>query len=83
MIWKLKRDMPKCDKCLRGSKASITGIDKKTLRLDIGGAVLYAWPSADGFEISLNAKSLVDGDYIVALWNGETWIVESEGGQSI
>lgn len=76
-------DMPKCDKCLRGSKASITGIDKKTLRLDIGGAVLYAWPSADGFEISLNAKSLVDGDYIVALWNGEQWIVESEGGQSI
>ena len=75
--------MPKCDKCLRGAKMCITGIDKKTLKLDIGGAVLYSWPSRDGFEVSLNAKSLVDGDYIVALWNGETWIVESEGGQSI
>lgn len=41
--------MPKCDKCLRGAKASITGIDKKTLKLDIGGAVFYAWPSKDGF----------------------------------
>lgn len=75
--------MAKCDKCLRGAKASITGIDKKTLRLDIGGAVLYAWPSRDGVEVSLNAKSLADGDYVVALWNGEGWIVESEGGQSI
>ena len=75
--------MAKCDKCLRGAKASITGADKKTLKLDIGGAVFYAWPSRDGFEVSLNAKSLVDGDYIVAMWNGETWIVESEGGQSI
>lgn len=75
--------MAKCDKCLRGAKASITGIDKKTLRLDIGGAVFYAWPSKDGFEVSLNAKSLAYGDYIVAMWNGETWIVESERGQSI
>lgn len=75
--------MAKCDKCLHGAKVSITGADKKTLKLDIGGAVFYAWPSRDGFEISLNAKSLVDGDYIVALWNGEQWIVESEGGQSI
>ena len=58
-------------------------IDKKTLKLEIGGTVLYARPSADGFEISLNAKSPVDGDYIVARWNGERWIVESEGGQSI
>jgi hypothetical protein len=68
--------MAKCNKCLRGARISITGTDKKTLRMDMGGAVLYLMPKSDGkMEIALNSESLMEGDYAFATWTGEGWIV--------
>lgn len=67
--------MAKCLKCLRGARISITGTDKKTLRMDMGGAVLYLMPKSDGsMEVALNSESLVDGDYAFATWTGEKWL---------
>ena len=68
--------MAKCSKCLRGARISITGIDKRTLRMDMGGAVLYLMPKSDGlFEIALNSGSLIEGDYAFATWSGNEWVV--------
>lgn len=40
----------KCDRCLRGTRVRTTGVNPSntTLRLDIGGAVLYVTPRLSG-----------------------------------
>lgn len=68
----------KCDSCLRGAKATTTGVNPSntTLRLDIGGAVIYVMPSQNGeINVSLNAQNLIDGEYIVCIWDGQQWII--------
>lgn len=66
----------KCLKCLRGARLSITGTNKKTLRMDMGGAVLYLMPKDDGnMEVTLNSETLIDGDYAFATWTGAEWLV--------
>lgn len=68
----------KCDKCLRGVKIRTTGTNptNTTLKIDIGGAILYVSPHTDGkIDVALNAESLLDGDYAVCIWNGEEWII--------
>ena len=66
----------KCTKCLRGARISITGTNKKTLKMDMGGAVLYLMPKEDGkMEVALNSENLIDGDYAFATWTGEKWQV--------
>ncbi len=67
--------MAKCRKCLRGAKLSITGINNKTLSVDLGGAVLYLVPTNVGMEVSINSENLVEGDYAYVIWTGEEWIV--------
>ena len=68
----------KCTKCLRGTKVRTTGVNPNdtTLKLDMGGAVLYVTPHANGsIDVTLNAESLLDGEYAVCIWNGEQWII--------
>ncbi len=67
----------KCDKCLKGSKASITGVapNNTTLKLDMGGAVLYVMPRGKTIDVVLNSESIIDGDYKACIWNGEEWII--------
>lgn len=68
----------KCTKCLRGVKVRKTGVNPNdtTLKLDMGGAVLYVTPHANGsIDVTLNAESLLDGEYAVCIWNGEQWII--------
>ena len=68
--------MAKCNKCLRGARISLTGTNKKTLRMDMGGAVLYLMPQGkDKMEIALNSENLFEGDYAFATWTGEEWFV--------
>ena len=68
--------MAKCNKCLRGARISITGTNKKTLRMDMGGAVLYLMPKDNGkMEAALNSENLTEGDYAFATWTGERWSV--------
>lgn len=68
--------MAKCNKCLRGARISITGTDGRTLRMDMGGAVLYLMPKDDGsMEVALNSENLVEGDYAFATWSGNEWFV--------
>jgi hypothetical protein len=68
--------MSKCNKCLRTAKSSITGINKKTLKIDMGGAVIYITPGVDGnINVSLNAESLVDGNYLYCIYDGNSWII--------
>jgi hypothetical protein len=74
--------MAKCNKCLKGAKLSITGIDKRTLRIDIGGAVLYLMPTAKGMDVSINSENLVEGDYAYATWTGEQWAIAFGNGKS-
>ena len=72
--------MAKCVKCLRGARISITGGNpKNTLKMDMGGAVLYIMPKEDGkIDVHLNSENLADGEYAVALWDGKTWVYSSE-----
>jgi len=67
--------MAKCDKCLRGARISITGVNPhNTLSLDMGGATLYIIPKQNGdIDVTLNSESLVDGDYASAYWDGNQW----------
>ena len=67
----------KCEQCLKGAKVTTTGINPQntTLKLDIGGAVLYVTPRNGEVEVTLNAENLVHGDYRVCIWNGEQWII--------
>jgi len=66
----------KCTKCLRGARISITGTNKKTLKMDMGGAVLYLMPKDNGkMEVALNSENLTEGDYAFATWTGEEWQV--------
>lgn len=68
----------KCDKCLKGAKVTTTGVNphNTTLKLNIGGAVLYVTPRPDGeVDVTLNAENLIDGDYLACIWNGERWII--------
>ena len=66
----------KCRKCLRGARIDITGTDKRTLCMDMGGAVLYLMPKEDGkMEVALNSENLNDGDFAVATWTGDKWLV--------
>ena len=74
----------KCDSCLRGAKPSITGIERRTLELDMGGARLYVIPKTNGeIDVCLNSENLMDGDYFSAGWNGERWIACSRKGRDI
>jgi len=67
----------KCRKCIKGARICLTGLDKKTLRMDMGGAVLYLMPKDNGeMEVALNSENLIDGDYAYATWTGKEWIVE-------
>jgi hypothetical protein len=72
--------MAKCVKCLRGARISITGVNpRNTLKMDMGGAVLYVMPKEKGeIEVCLNSENLVEGDYAVALWNGENWVITTK-----
>lgn len=68
----------KCDKCLRGASISVTGANPRhTLKMDMGGAVLYVVPKADGtIEVILNSENLVDGDYAYCIWDESgNWII--------
>lgn len=68
----------KCDRCLRGTRVRTTGVNPSntTLRLDIGGAVLYVTPRLNGkIDVTLNAQNLLDGEYVVCSWDGEQWII--------
>ncbi len=66
--------MAKCRKCLHGARISITGTNKKTLKMDMGGAVLYLMPKSNGkMEVALNSENLSEGDYASATWDGEQW----------
>ena len=63
--------MGKCNNCLKGTRISIAGTNKKTLRMDMGGAVLYLIPKEDGkMEVVLNSEKLAEGDYAFATWTG-------------
>ena len=74
----------KCDNCLRGAVPSITGIEHRTLELDMRGARLYVIPQANGeIDVCLNSENLTDGDYLSAGWNGERWIVTTREGRDI
>ena len=77
--------MPKkCQQCLHGAIPSITGVEHRTLELDMGGARLYVIPKANGkIEVCLNSESLVEGDYLSAGWDGERWIVTTRKGRDI
>ncbi len=78
--------MAKCDKCLRGTHISTTGVNppNRTLKMDIGGAVLYVIPGDNGkIEVNLNSQSLIDGDYAVCIWYGERWMVTTMSGATI
>ena len=68
--------MAKCLKCLRGARISITGTNQQTLKMDMGGAVLYLTPKSDGcMDVALNSENLFDGDYAFATWTGDRWSV--------
>ena len=71
--------MAKCDKCLRGTQISVTGVDpSNTLKIDIGGAVLYVMPAKDGgIKVEVNTQNLIDGDYAISSWNGERWSIST------
>jgi hypothetical protein len=67
----------KCRKCLKGASIKITGLERNTLCMNMGGAVLYLMPKEDGkMEVSLNSENLVEGDYAFATWTGSEWLVE-------
>jgi hypothetical protein len=67
--------MAKCLKCLGGARISTTGTDKETLRMDMGGVVLYIMPKSDGsMQVALNIESLVTSDGVFATWTGEKWL---------
>jgi hypothetical protein len=74
--------MAKCDKCLRGTRVRTTGVNpaNTTLKMEIGGAVLYVMPGANGkIDVTLNTQNLNDGDYAVCIWDGERWSITTMG----
>jgi hypothetical protein len=74
----------KCRQCLHGATIGITGITRRTLKLNMGGAVLYITPGKDGeIEVTLNSENLVEGDYAVARWNDARWICNTRLGGSL
>jgi hypothetical protein len=75
--------MAKCVKCLHGARISVTGVNppSNTLKIDMGGAVLYVIPDEDGIQVSINSESLVDGDYAFAIWDRERWIYATKKGE--
>ena len=76
--------MATCTNCLRGARPSITGIDRRTLMLEMGGAVIYITPREDGrIDVALNSENLVDGDYLSGGWDGERWIVCTRKGRDL
>lgn len=72
--------MAKCNKCLRGAKLGVTGVNpSNTLKMDMGGAVLYVMPKVDGkIEVILNSQNLCEGDYAFANWDGEEWKISTD-----
>jgi len=45
--------------------------------MNMGGAVLYVMPGLNGeITVTLNTQNLIDGEYAVAIWNGEVWITQ-------
>jgi|GEM_PF-2221732 len=73
-----RRMAKKCDNCLRGARFSITEVNPRTtLKMNMGGAVLYVMPGLNGeITVTLNTQNLIDGEYAVAIWNGEVWITQ-------
>lgn len=74
----------KCVKCLRGTKVRTTGVNPSnaTLKLDVGGAVMYVTPKTGGeIDVTLNSQNLLDGDYAFCIWDGERWIITTESGK--
>lgn len=71
------RIMKTCSKCLRGARIDTTGVNpSNTLKMDMGGAVLYVMPKPKGeIEIYLNSENLTDGDFAICLWNGVEWTI--------
>jgi len=68
--------MSKCKKCLHSAKLKITGLNSKTLKIDIGGVNIYIMPqSNENIDVSVNSENLVEGDYFYAIWNKENWII--------
>ena len=67
----------KCDNCLRKAAISVTGVNpSNTLKIDIGGAILFVIPMPDGgIDIRMDSHNLIDGDYAVCEWDGEKWII--------
>lgn len=75
--------MAKCDKCIRGARVCTTGVAPadRTLKIDLGGAVVYIVPGSDGtIDVTVNAESLINGDYVVSLWSDGRWIVTGKKG---
>ena len=70
--------MAKCNKCLRGARIGTTGAgtaSDRTLKMDMGGAVLYVIPKSDGtIDVYLNSENLSEGDFAYAKWDGKEWI---------
>ena len=76
--------MAKCTLCLRGAAPSITGIDRRTLKLDMGGAILFVVPRGDGkIDVCLNTENLMEGDYLTGGWDGARWTVTTRKGKDI
>jgi hypothetical protein len=71
--------MGKCTNCLRGARFDITGVaPSNTLKMDMGGAVLYVMPKPNGeIDIVLNTENLLDGDYACAYWDGNEWMINT------
>lgn len=70
--------MNKCNKCLKGAKLTTTGVDGgKTLKIDLGGAVIYIMPKDGDIDVHVNSDNLLDGEFAVALWrrNDCKWII--------
>ncbi len=69
--------MKKCDKCLKGAVASTTGVSpyNTTLKIDIGGAVIYVTPKGNSVDVSVNSENLIDGDFKYLIWDGQKWII--------
>lgn len=67
----------RCNKCLRGARVGTTGAGTargRTLKMDMGGAVLYVIPKSDGtIDVYLNSEKLLEGDFAYANWDGKKW----------
>ena len=56
---------------------STTGVSpyNTTLKIDIGGAVIYVTPKGNSVDVSVNSENLIDGDFKYLIWDGQKWII--------